>query len=732
MINSAHYENDSSEQKAYLYSSSDSGGGEGCGESPQNINTASSDDTNTSLIEFEDNLAVGNVLCTHDGVLLKKANAEHIADLNTSGSLSLVEYALPRHLYLEWRPNENILIADDSQDQGDWALVDTISRRSRSISECKLFNTPRMDMSSGSFRSPRVIHTLLDELSLIEVKHRGQTVRFVRKADKSLHSEFFFQHGNADQFVRSMRQLHIIDARSGGVRGSEEYVILPTDTQKLKKTFAELDIGEIKASSIGHESWLSHKVVGFLVNIPDYVSAKAPPKVRPGSLEYRQHLNNFASHSENYHMVGLSSGGSNSVNTSGSHSRVSSLDKSPEVDSDEIENVKEQDQKIVSLLPERKTMQRAPPLSENQWLEFQTADGRMSDCARILDIIFKGGIESNLRCEVWKYLLNYYQWNDSEVERIVRRKHKSMEYYNMKAQWLSMTTVQEINFSGYRDRKCQIEKDVKRTDRSLTYFAGEDNPNLLTLQGILMTYVMYNFDLGYVQGMSDLLAPILAVMENEVDAFWCFVGFMNMVFANFDVDQAGMKIQFSQLRRLLEFANPRLTDYLKSHDSDNMYFCFRWLLVWYKREFNNDDIIKLWECLWTRLPCPNFHILISVAILDQQAEKIIEGRYEFTEILKHVNELSGNIDLSLTLTTAEAIYYQIKESSHLSNDIRQIIGEPLLDLEDGASQTSTETEHTEFDDGFDELVRELTTEEKKRHQELLEEACERSMFLQYI
>lgn len=89
-----------------------------------------------------------------------------------------------------------------------------------------------------------------------------------------------------------------------------------------------------------------------------------------------------------------------------------------------------------------------------------------------------------------------------------------------------------------------------------------------------MTYVMYNFDLGYVQvidlpfripnfslltfvpikfqpnvsirscskvshlqGMSDLLSPLLFVMKNEVDAFWCFVGFMDRVASNFEFDQ---------------------------------------------------------------------------------------------------------------------------------------------------------------------------------------------------
>lgn len=81
---------------------------------------------------------------------------------------------------------------------------------------------------------------------------------------------------------------------------------------------------------------------------------------------------------------------------------------------------------------------------------------------------------------------------------------------------------------------------------------------------------MYNFDVGYVQGMSDLLSPILYLIGDEAAAFWCFVGFMEKVFRNFDEDQAGMKIQLSKMRTLLEFANPKLFRYLKNHDSDNM------------------------------------------------------------------------------------------------------------------------------------------------------------------
>lgn len=87
-----------------------------------------------------------------------------------------------------------------------------------------------------------------------------------------------------------------------------------------------------------------------------------------------------------------------------------------------------------------------------------------------------------------------------------------------------------------------IEKDVHRTDRTIPIFEGEDIPHpdpdspfadvgtnvhLEQMKDMLLTYNEYNKDLGYVQGMSDLLAPIYAVMQDDAIAFWGFVGFMD-------------------------------------------------------------------------------------------------------------------------------------------------------------------------------------------------------------
>jgi hypothetical protein len=66
----------------------------------------------------------------------------------------------------------------------------------------------------------------------------------------------------------------------------------------------------------------------------------------------------------------------------------------------------------------------------------------------------------------------------------------------------------------------QIGLDVNRTDRALVFY--EKKENLSKLWDILSVYAWIDNDVGYCQGMSDLCSPMIILLEDEADAFWCF------------------------------------------------------------------------------------------------------------------------------------------------------------------------------------------------------------------
>ena len=92
--------------------------------------------------------------------------------------------------------------------------------------------------------------------------------------------------------------------------------------------------------------------------------------------------------------------------------------------------------------------------------------------------------------------------------------------------------------------------------------------------------------------------------------------------------------QIKQLRTLLGYMYPDFMTYLKRKNADNLFFCFRWLLVWFKRELSLSDVMLLWEVLWTGLPCRNFHLLICLALLTNEKDCIMANNYDFGTTLK--------------------------------------------------------------------------------------------------
>ncbi len=63
------------------------------------------------------------------------------------------------------------------------------------------------------------------------------------------------------------------------------------------------------------------------------------------------------------------------------------------------------------------------------------------------------------------------------------------------------------------------------------------------------------------------------------------------------MDQLEIKLQLANLKILLEFIDSKFSLYLEKNDSSNMYFCFRWILILFKREFTFPDIMRLWEVI---------------------------------------------------------------------------------------------------------------------------------------
>ncbi|KAF1917974.1 GTPase-activating protein-like protein gyp7 [Ampelomyces quisqualis] len=326
---------------------------------------------------------------------------------------------------------------------------------------------------------------------------------------------------------------------------------------------------------------------------------------------------------------------------------------------------------------------RRKPVTLKEWQGLFDSKGRLQLTPdEVKERIFHGGLDPDdgVRKEAWLFMLGVYEWESSEEERRANINSRRDEYIRLKGAWwerMAEGNQTEEQEEWWKEQKNRIEKDVHRTDRNIPIFTGEDIPHpdpdspfadtgtnvhLEQMKDMLLTYNEYNKDLGYVQGMSDLLAPIYAVMQDDAIAFWGFVEFMERMERNFLRDQSGMRKQLTTLDHLVQLMDPKLYLHLQSADSTNFFFFFRMLLVWYKREFEWADVLRLWESLWTDYQSSNFHIFIALAILEKHRDVIMAHLKHFDEVLKYVNELSGTMDLESTLVRAESLFKRFQRT----------------------------------------------------------------------
>ncbi|KAK9133514.1 hypothetical protein Scep_013042 [Stephania cephalantha] len=299
-------------------------------------------------------------------------------------------------------------------------------------------------------------------------------------------------------------------------------------------------------------------------------------------------------------------------------------------------------------------------LSARRWKAAFSPEGYL-DIASTISRIQRGGVHPSIRGEVWEFLLGCYDPKSTFEERGQLRQHRRVQYASWKEECRNMDSlvgsgaiitapiitedgepIQEPlvlleanpdrgiatshknnhdNTGGklqdnaatasrhsekVTDKKIiqwkltlhQIGLDVVRTDRTLVFY--EKQEHLSKLWDILAVYAWIDKDVGYCQGMSDLCSPMIILLDDEADAFWCFERLMRRLRGNFRCTESsvGVEAQLSNLAAITQVVDPKLHQHLEALGGGDYLFAFRMLMVLFRREFSFGDSLYLWEMMW--------------------------------------------------------------------------------------------------------------------------------------
>lgn len=85
-----------------------------------------------------------------------------------------------------------------------------------------------------------------------------------------------------------------------------------------------------------------------------------------------------------------------------------------------------------------------------------------------------------------------------------------------------------------------------------------------------------------------------------------------------------------------------------------MYFCYRWILILFKREFDFDDLLLIWDLLFTAENKSIYLKSVALAMIHLQRDEILDKCQRFDQVLKVFNEMTGKWDVVQVLLLADS------------------------------------------------------------------------------
>ncbi|XP_062120015.1 rab GTPase-activating protein 22-like isoform X2 [Humulus lupulus] len=264
----------------------------------------------------------------------------------------------------------------------------------------------------------------------------------------------------------------------------------------------------------------------------------------------------------------------------------------------------------------------------------------------------------------------------STWQRIIR-----LDAVRANAEWIPYSTSQAAvsEASALRSAEAVGLKDYDHLEPCRIFHAAR-------LVAILEAYALYDPEIGYCQGMSDLLSPIITVMTEDHEAFWCFVGFMKKARHNFRLDEVGIRRQLNTVSKIIKSKDSHLYRHLEKLQAEDCFFVYRMVVVLFRRELTFEQTLCLWEVMWAdqaairagigksawsrirqRAPPTEDLLLFAIAASVLQKRKLIIEKYSsMDEILRECNSMSGQLDVWKLLDDAHDLVVTLHDKIETS------------------------------------------------------------------
>ncbi|CAE7855067.1 TBC1D22B, partial [Symbiodinium microadriaticum] len=182
------------------------------------------------------------------------------------------------------------------------------------------------------------------------------------------------------------------------------------------------------------------------------------------------------------------------------------------------------------------------------------------------------------------------------------------------------------------------------------------------MERILYVWAIRHPASGYVQGMNDLLTPIMMVFMHpfvadvircdvalldpqvmlhvEADSFWCLTKLLDNIQDHYTSSQPGLQRMVLRLEDLMRRLDSELHNHFEELGLQYMQFAFRWMNCVLLREIPLKAIVRVWDTYLSeeRKGFDNFHVYVCAVILKTYRDKLLEMR-EFQDVLMFLQDL---------------------------------------------------------------------------------------------